>query len=160
MTIDQRLAAAPLRKWSEQDLQYADKLKQCSTAILQIGSSKLKPRTFEFELDKVQNTKLEARMQLQAQDKFSIDDQKHFFKTFGYHCNKLDFATYKQYSTNFIHNKFYDPLFVEIINKELQELGLTERFAKTEVTINGKTVELQKYIRDCDQLFTGDAPED
>ena len=58
-------------------------------------------------------------MQMQAADKFSMEDQMHFFKTFGYNCNKLDFATYKQYSTNFIHNKFYDPLFVEIINKEL-----------------------------------------
>lgn len=38
-------------------------------------------------------------------------------------------------------------------------MGLTERFAKTEVTINGKTVELQKYIRDCDKLFTDESPE-
>lgn len=79
----------------------------------------MKPQALEIELDKIQNTKLEARMQMQAADKFSMEDQMHFFKTFGYNCNKLDFATYKQYSTNFIHNKFYDPLFVEIINKEL-----------------------------------------
>ena len=64
MTIGQRLAAAPIRKWSGQDLQYADKLKQCDTAILQIHSSKLKPQALEIGLDKIQNTKLEARMQM------------------------------------------------------------------------------------------------
>jgi len=56
---------------------------------------------------------------------------------------------------DYIHNQYYDALFEQWLQKALIDLGLSERYMKSVVELNGKKINISKELEEVEHLTFG-----
>ena len=56
---------------------------------------------------------------------------------------------------DYIHNQYYDALFEQWLQKALIDLGLSEKYTKSVVELNGKKINISKELEEVEHLTFG-----